>query len=95
MSQIGFCVCTSIRLMREQQQSLGHDIFTPRPRQLLKLHRLALVQHAGDAILNAKDAPECARALQSMFYENASPEKVIENAFYRDWNIDEIKRSVK
>ena len=55
---------------------------------------LALVQHAGDAILNAKSAPECAQALQSMFYENASPEKVIENAFYRDWNIDEIKRSL-
>ena len=30
----------------------------------------------------------------NMFYENASPEKVIENAFYRDWNIDEIKRSL-
>ena len=52
---------------------------------------LALVQHAGHAILNAKSAPECAQALQSIFYENALPETVIENAFYRDWNIEEIK----
>ena len=55
---------------------------------------LALVQHAGKAILNAKNAPECAQALQSMFYRNNSPEQLIDNAFFQYWSIDEIKRSL-
>eukprot|EP00943_MAST-04B_sp_MAST-4B-sp1_P009597 g9597.t1 len=68
-----------------------HALSTP---AALSCIGLALVQNAGKAILDAKNAPECAQALQTIFYTDSSPNKLIDNAFYQSWSIDEIKRSL-